>query len=165
MPCAAGPCTAAFRVVALAGLATPPLLAALPLPVYTAWARLYQQACKLGVPMVPKLALDPLLDHFVTFTDARPVWEANPMDALALRADHARCASAPLLRALACALFAHAQRQLASLPDALPRALNESAVHAQTQRLVQAKFVLIGMEVCAWLELLFTSLPLLSPCI
>lgn len=65
------------------------------------------------------LALQVLLNYFVVQTAARPLYEANPADALSLHAAHAQSAAKPLLRAFAQALYAYVGNSVAT--DLVPK--------------------------------------------
>ena len=130
-----------------AGESSVALPAALPLPIYSMWASLFQQANRLGVHAIAKAAVLTLLDHFVLRTPPRPLWEAHPGDALTLKEPHARTASAPLLRAFAAAALEHAGRSVAALAAASGPQLNEVHVELQAQRLRLTQELIIAMQV------------------
>lgn len=149
------------------GVATPPILAAIPLPLAYCWGHLLIAALRLGCAPAARRAAAQLVPLFVRTSPGRPLWEAHPMDALSLRQDAAAAAAAPLLRAFAQASLAHVARLRAEAGAAEAAAAaaavlgaagargskglllehREPKVEAQVALLRDCKRALIAMEV------------------
>jgi hypothetical protein len=139
------------------GTSTPPILAALPLPLYYCWAHLLLVATRLGQWSAARKAAAVLFSRFLDQQHLRPSWEQHPMDSLQLHQKEAAAAATPLLRLLVQGLYSYAcnvqhaaQIKLAhsSTAKAVLVEMRESAVPKQLEVFRNCKMVLIGMQVC-----------------
>lgn len=97
---------------------------------------------------VPSLQV--LLEHFMVQTPERPLYEANPADALSLHIPHTERAAKPLLRAFTQAVYAYTGANLRS--NLVPKAtydLKAPYISDQIRCCVTARTVAIAMEVAA----------------
>jgi hypothetical protein len=161
---------AAGKLLGELGPSTPPVLMALPLPLFYLWGHLLKAAAQLQQWPAARKAAAVLFPRFISSTPARPVWEQHPMDALRLQQPLVAAAAAPLLRLLVQGLFLYAshtgqqlQQELAAADVAatklegaaaggsgsrqLLKVLQQPRLDQQLQLLRSGKRLLLGMQV------------------
>lgn len=96
------------HIIGELGPSTPSILVALPLPIYTCWARILLTAAQLQHWNVAKRAAGILLPRFITSTAVRPVWQEHPMNRHHLQLQQVKSAASPLLRLVVQAMYVYA---------------------------------------------------------
>jgi hypothetical protein len=170
---------AAGKLLGELGPSTPPVLMALPLPLFYLWGHLLKAAAQLQQWPAARKAAAVLFPRFISSSPARPVWEQHPMDALRLQQPRVVAAAAPLLRLLVQGLFLYAshtgqqlQEELSAADVAstklegaaaagsgsrqLLRVLQQPRLDAQLQLLRSGKRLLLGMQVSSQYALIWT---------
>eukprot|EP00879_Flechtneria_rotunda_P025042 GHRR01026578.1.p1 GENE.GHRR01026578.1~~GHRR01026578.1.p1 ORF type:complete len:516 (+),score=184.34 GHRR01026578.1:750-2297(+) len=96
------------QLVGELGVQSPPVLMALPLPLYSCWAHILLTAACLRHWTIVKEAASVLMPRFISISPARQLWQAHPMDLLQLQLPEVQAAAGPLLRLLVQAVYVYA---------------------------------------------------------
>ncbi|CAG9467502.1 unnamed protein product [Pedinophyceae sp. YPF-701] len=153
--------TASGELYGELGEPTPVLPAALPLPLLQLHGYVGLMGHRLGLLHPLKMAVNSMSAHFLLQRDARPIWEANPVDSVSLNKDTVAIATPPLLRSFVLLLYASAGESQPRADPKVPRVgLADSAtirplpygapaIDGQLRHLRLSRNLLIGMQVAS----------------